>query len=53
VVSSSTPSSALQQMLTSGHRELVVVDSGGSIAGFLDEAEIQAAYHRATTNEGN
>ena len=43
---------ALQLMLSSGHRELVVVDATGSIAGFLDESEIQAAYHQVTTNGG-
>lgn len=40
---------ALERMLTHGVRELVVLDASGFVGGFLDEAEIQAAYHRATT----
>lgn len=41
---------ALERMLAHGVRELVVVDASGLVGGFLDEAEIQAAYHRATTH---
>jgi CBS domain-containing protein len=41
---------ALEKMLASGQRELIVLDEKGLIAGFLDEAEIQAAYHRITTS---
>ena len=41
--------SALERMLSSGQRELAVLDANGSISGFLDESEVQAAYHRATT----
>lgn len=40
---------ALERMLAHGVRELVVLDADGFINGFLDEAEIHAAYHRATT----
>jgi chloride channel protein, CIC family len=44
---------ALERMLASGQRELVVVDEAGLIAGFLDEAEIHAAYHRVTSKTRN
>jgi chloride channel protein, CIC family len=44
---------ALEKMLASGQRELVVVDETGLIAGFLDEAEIHAAYHRVTSKTRN
>jgi hypothetical protein len=37
-------------MLASGQRELVVLDEKGLIAGFLDEAEIHAAYHQVTSH---
>jgi chloride channel protein, CIC family len=40
---------ALERMLASGQRELPVLDAAGAIAGFLDESEVQAAYHRVTT----
>lgn len=40
---------ALERMLAHGVRELVVLDSSGCVGGFLDESEIHAAYHRATT----
>lgn len=40
---------ALERMLAHGVRELVVLDSAGFVGGFLDESEIQAAYHHATT----
>jgi CIC family chloride channel protein len=42
--------SALEKMLACGQRELIVVDKNGLIAGFLDEAEIHAAYHRVTSS---
>jgi chloride channel protein, CIC family len=41
---------ALEKMLASGQRELVVLDEKGLIAGFLDEAEIHAAYHQVTSH---
>jgi CIC family chloride channel protein len=40
---------ALELMLASGLRELIVLDAAGVIAGFLDEAEVHALYHRATS----
>jgi CIC family chloride channel protein len=40
---------ALEKMLASGQRELLVLDEKGLIVGFLDEAEIHAAYHRVTS----
>jgi CIC family chloride channel protein len=44
---------ALERMLAHGVRELVVLDPGGFVGGFLDESEIQAAYHRATTRQSS
>jgi len=41
---------ALERLLASGQRELAVLDHDGLIAGFLDESEVQAAYHRATSD---
>ncbi|MGO8995138.1 MAG: chloride channel protein [Polyangiaceae bacterium] len=41
---------ALEAMLKSGAREVLVVDEAGKIIGFLDEAEITQVYH-ATTAE--
>jgi hypothetical protein len=40
---------AIGALLASGQRELVVLDEDGLIAGFLDEAQIHAAYHRVTS----
>ena len=40
---------ALERMLKHQMREIVVLDSAGSISGFLDESEIQSAYHKATS----
>ena len=40
---------ALERMLKHQTREIVVLDPAGSISGFLDESEIQVAYHHATT----
>lgn len=40
---------ALERMLASRTRELVVLDPAGGIAGFLDESEIQGVYLRATS----
>jgi CIC family chloride channel protein len=51
VIESDDIHTALERMLKSGHRELVVLDDNGLIAGFLDESEIQAAYHGATQSE--
>lgn len=39
---------ALERMLTSGVRELLVVDDEGRIVAFLDEAEVTRVYHVAT-----
>jgi CIC family chloride channel protein len=39
---------ALETMLASGVRELLVVGADGRIVGFLDEAEITHVYHAAT-----
>jgi CIC family chloride channel protein len=39
----------LERMLAHGTREIVVLDELGNISGFLDESEIQTAYHQATT----
>jgi CIC family chloride channel protein len=39
---------ALETMLKSGARELIVVNEAGQIVGFLDEAEITQIYHAAT-----
>jgi CIC family chloride channel protein len=39
---------ALEVMLKTGAREILVVNSQGGIAGFLDEAEITQAYHSST-----
>jgi CIC family chloride channel protein len=39
---------ALEAMLKSGARELIVVDEKGAIVGFLDETEITQIYHAAT-----
>jgi CIC family chloride channel protein len=39
---------ALETMLKAGVREVVVVDEGGHIVGFLDEAEITNVYHSTT-----
>ena len=44
---------ALEKMLASGQRELIVLDENGVISGFLDEAEIHAAYHRVTSKAGD
>jgi CIC family chloride channel protein len=40
---------ALERMLAHATREIVVLDSAGSISGFLDESEIQLAYHDVTS----
>jgi CIC family chloride channel protein len=40
--------SALETLLTRGVREAVVVDGDGKVVGFLDESEINTAYHAAT-----
>lgn len=39
---------ASQVMLSNGLRELLVVDEGGRIIGFLDEADVAKAYLEAT-----
>ncbi|NUO53757.1 MAG: chloride channel protein [Polyangiaceae bacterium] len=39
---------ALAAMLDNGLREIIVVDSNGSIVGFLDESEVGAVYHKVT-----
>jgi CIC family chloride channel protein len=39
---------ALETMLKEGVRELLVVEKGGKIVGFLDEAEITQIYHATT-----
>jgi CIC family chloride channel protein len=39
---------ALETMLKSGARELVVVDEDGHIVGLLDESEITQIYHAST-----
>jgi CIC family chloride channel protein len=44
---------ALERMLAHGTREIVVLDGRGTISGFLDESEIQVAYHEATTRAPN
>jgi CIC family chloride channel protein len=41
---------ALEAILEHGLREIVVVDEEGRIVGFLDEAEINRVYHRATSS---
>jgi CIC family chloride channel protein len=41
---------ALEVILEHGLREIVVVDAGGRIVGFLDEAEITRVYHDATAS---
>ena len=40
---------ALEVILEHGLREIIVVDEDGRIVGFLDEAEINRVYHRATS----
>lgn len=40
---------ALERMLAHSTREIVVLDSAGAISGFLDESEIQRAYHDVTS----
>jgi CIC family chloride channel protein len=40
---------ALEQILAHNVRELLVVDEGGRIVGFLDEADITRVYHSATS----
>lgn len=40
--------SALEVFLAADVRELVVVDDGGNVIGFLDEADITQAYHLET-----
>jgi len=40
---------ALERMLANSTREIVVLDSAGTISGFLDESEIQHAYHDVTS----
>ena len=40
---------ALERMLAHATREIVVLDSAGTISGFLDESEIQLAYHDVTS----
>ena len=42
---------ALETMLKTGVREVLVLDKTGRIIGFLDESEITQIYH-ATTAEG-
>ncbi len=42
---------ALEMMLSSGVRELLVVDAAGRIVGFLDEADVTRAYHGETATE--
>jgi len=44
---------ALEAILDHGLREIVVVDANGRIVGFLDEAEINRVYHRATSSLRN
>ncbi len=39
---------ALETMLKTGVREVLVLDKGGRIVGFLDEAEITQIYHEST-----
>jgi chloride channel protein, CIC family len=41
---------ALKTILEHNLREIVVVDEGGRIVGFLDEAEITRVYHDATAH---
>jgi CIC family chloride channel protein len=40
---------ALERMLTGCVREVLVLDEAQRILGFLDESEVQACYHQATT----
>jgi CIC family chloride channel protein len=40
---------ALDLMLKSSVRELLVVDESGTIVGFLDEADVTRVYHSATS----
>jgi CIC family chloride channel protein len=39
---------ALEVIMEHGVREIIVVDDGGRIVGFLDEADITRVYHEAT-----
>ena len=39
---------AVEKLLESGARELIVIDDAGHIVGFLDEADITRAYHGET-----
>ena len=41
---------ALQALLEHGARELLVLDAGDKIVGFLGEADVARAYHAATAS---
>ena len=43
---------AAELMLANGLREIPVLDAGGAIIGFLDEAEVSRAYLQATAMRG-
>jgi CBS domain-containing protein len=44
---------ASERMITRGLRELVVVDSDGTVAGFIDEAYIGQRYLEAVRDAGS